>query len=331
VDRRRFLLTSLAGALAAPLTVEAQQAGKVARVGVLYTGSSTESADVQREPFERGLRDPGWTPRSNIIVDYRYGEGNVERLTSAAVELARGGVDVFVARGNAAIRSAERASETAPIVMSSADDPVGAGFVKNLARPGGRITGIANLVTELDGKRLELLKEAIPGLRRVAVLVNPTMGTGRYQRIRTHVNSSAHALGLDSQMFEVTRLDELASAFDAMNRTRAEALLVLADTIILEPSRARLVTMVANRRMPAMYPWHFYTDAGGLMSYSTSIPAFHYRSAVYVDKILKGAKPAELPVEQPTKFELVVNLKTAKALGLTIPPSLLLRADQVIE
>ena len=157
------------------------------------------------------------------------------------------------------------------------------------------------------------------------------MWTGRYQRIRTFVNTSAQALGLDPQMFEVTRLEELASVFDAMNRAHAEALLVVADTIILEPNRARLVTMVANRRMPAIYPWHFYTDAGGLMSYSTSIPAFHYRSAIYVDKILKGAKPADLPVEQPTKFELVINLKTAKAIGLSIPPSLLARADQVIE
>jgi ABC-type uncharacterized transport system substrate-binding protein len=330
MDRRAFV-TGLGAVLAAPLVAEAQQAGKVARVGVLYTGSSTETADLQRGPFERGLRDLGWTPGSNIIVEYRYGEENADRLAKAAVDLARQGVDVFVARGNPAIRLAERASETIPIVMSSADDPVVAGFVKNLARPAGRITGIANLVTELYGKRLELLKETIPGLRRVAMLANPTMWTGRYERIRTHVVSSAHSLGLDAQMFEATSLDDLEGAFTAMDKARAQALLVIADTIVFEPNRARVVAMVAKHRLPAMYPWHFYTDTGGLMSYATNIPAFHYRSAAYVDKILKGARPADLPVEQPTKFELVINLKTAKALGITIPPSLLLRADQVIE
>jgi ABC-type uncharacterized transport system substrate-binding protein len=325
------LVVVLAITLFAPIVVEAQQAGKLPRVGVLYTGSSTETADLQREPFERGLRDLGWTPGLNIIVEYRYGEGNVERLTTAAVDLARRGVDIFLARGNAAIHSAERASETIPIVMSSADDPVAAGFVKTLARPGGRLTGIANLVTELDGKRLELLKEAIPGRRRVAVLANPTMWTGRYERVRTNIVKSAHALGLDAQMFEVTRLDDLAGAFTEMDKAHAEALLVIADTVLFEPNRARVVSMVAKQRLPAIYPWHFYTDAGGLMSYATSIPAFHYRSAVYVDKILKGAKPADLPVEQPTTFELVINLKTAKALGITLPHSLLLRADHVIQ
>jgi len=329
--KRRAFVAGLGAALAAPLGAEAQQTGKVARVCVLYTGSSTETADVQREPFERGLRELGWTPGSNIIVEYRYGEGNVERLATAAAELARRGVDVFVARGNAAIRAAERASDTIPIVMSSADDPVGAGLVKTLARPGGRMTGIANLVTELVGKRLELLKETVPGLRRIAVLANPSMWTGRSERTRRDIVSSAHSLGLDAQMFEVTRLDDLSGAFGAMDKARAEALLVIADTVVLEPNRARVVTMAANHRLPAIYPWHFYTDTGGLMSYATSIPAFHYRSAAYVDKILKGAKPANLPIEQPTKFELVINLKTAKTLGLTIPPSLLLRADQVLE
>jgi putative tryptophan/tyrosine transport system substrate-binding protein len=331
MDRRRFLLISLTGALGAPLAAEAQQARRIPRVAVLYTGSSTENAAVQREPFERGLRELGWVPGANIVIEYRYGDGTVERLTAAATELTRQGVEVFVARGNAAINSARRASPSIPIVMSSADDPVSAGFVESLGHPGGRITGIANLVTELDGKRLELLKEAIPGLRRVAVLSNSTMWTSRWERVRDNVTSGARALGLDVQLFEVRRLEELDVVFAAIGKARAEALLVIADTLVLEPNRPRIVAAAAKYRLPAIYPWHFYTESGGLMSYATSIPAFHHRSATYVDKILKGAKPADLPVEQPTKFELVLNLKTAKALGLTIPSSLLLRADQVIE
>ena len=331
MDRRRFLLISLTGTLGAPLVAVAQQARRIPRVAVLYTGSSTENAAVQREPFERGLRELGWVPGANIVIEYRYGDGTVERLTAAATELTRQGVEMFVARGNAAINSARRASPSIPIVMSSADDPVGAGFVESLGHPGGRITGIANLVTELDGKRLELLKEAIPGLRRVAALSNSAMWTSRWERVRSNVTSGARALGLDVQLFEVRRLEELDVVFTAIGKARAEALLVIADTLVLEPNRPRVVAAAAKYRLPAIYPWHFYTESGGLMSYATSIPAFHHRSATYVDKILKGAKPADLPVEQPTKFELVLNLKTAKALGLTIPPSLLARADQVIE
>jgi putative ABC transport system substrate-binding protein len=331
MDRRAFLCGLTLGSLAAPLAAEAQPPANVARVGVLYTGSSNESSAVQREPFERGLRELGWALGAKIVVEYRYGEGSVERLAMSATELVRQGVDVFVARGNPAIGAARRASATIPIVMSSADDPVAAGFVKNLARPGGNITGIANLVSELDGKRVELLKEAIPGVTRIAVLANPAMWSRRYEGVRRQVVGSALSLGLDVQVLEVTRLEDVASVFAAVDKARVGALLVIADTLVLEPNRAQIVAMAAKHRLPAMYPWHFYTEIGGLMSYATSIPAFHYRSAVFVDKILKGAKPADLPVEQPTKFELIINMKTVRALGLTIPPSLLSRADEVIQ
>ena len=332
MDRRRFLLMSLAGVLAAPLGAEAQQAGKIPRVAVLFTGISSESPAVQREPFERGLRELGWMPDSTIKIEYRYGEGSGARLEAAAAELVRQGVDLIVARGNPAVRIAQRATPTIPIVMSSADDPVSVGFVKNLARPGGNITGIANLVSELDGKRLELLKDALPGVTRVAMLGNTTMwGAVRNQELKQKVVANARAIHIEVQPFEIARLEDLADVFATIARARVGALLVVADTLVLEPNRPQVVALAAKHRLPAMYPWHFYTEIGGLMSYATSIPAFHRRSASYVDRILRGAKPGDLPVEQPTKFDLVINLKTAKALGLTIPPSLLAQADQVIE
>ena len=331
MNRRTFLWGLTLGALAPPLAAEGQRpAHKIPRVGVLFSGSSTEAAAVQREPFERGLRELRWLPGSNIVIEYRYGEGSEERLATLATELAREGVDVFVARANPAVRAAQSASVSIPIVMSTADDPVGAGFVKSLARPGGNTTGIANLVSELDAKRLELLREMIPRLTRVAVLANPAMSS-RYEQIRVRVVNGGRTLGLDVQVFEVTRPDGIAGVFGSIDTTRVGALLVVADTLVLEPNRTQIVVMAAQHRLPAIYPWHFYTELGGLMSYASSLPASHQRSAAYVDRILKGAKPADLPVEQPTKFELVINLKTAKALGLTIPPSLLLRADEVIE
>jgi putative ABC transport system substrate-binding protein len=329
---KRLAVTLLVLALlAAPLGAEAQQAGKVPRIGVLNPGSSTESPAVQREPFERGLRELGWTPGSNISIEYRYGEGNVTRLTELAAELVRLGVDAIVARGPVAIRAARQATVTIPIVMSSAADPVTDGAVKSLARPGGNVTGIANMVWELDGKRLELLKEVLPQLTRVGVLANPMREPRRYKELATKLLAGARSLSLQVQVFEVTRPEEITRAFAAIDKAQVGALLVLADTQILEPNRAQVVAMTSKQRLPAIYPWRFYVEIGGLMAYATSVPGFHYRSATYVDRILKGAKPADLPVEQPTKFELVVNLKTAKTLGLTIPQSVLARADEVIQ
>jgi putative tryptophan/tyrosine transport system substrate-binding protein len=329
VDRRAFVSGSIA-LLAAPQVAGAQQTGKIPHIGVLFSGSSTETPATQREPFERGLRDLGWLPGSNIVIEYRFGDGSQERLETAAAEVARQGIDVFVARANGAVRAAQGASPTIPIVMSTVDDPVASGFVKSLARPGGRITGIANLVSQLDGKRLELLKETISGLTRVAVLANPAMSSV-YERGVAHLGDNARNLGLDLRAFKVTRPDGIAGTFDAIDEAHVGALLVLADTFVLEPNRLQIVDNAAKHRLPTMYPWRFYTEIGGLMSYASDLPESHRRSAVYVDKILKGARPGDLPIEQPTKFELVINMKTAKALRLTIPPSLLLRADQVIE
>jgi putative ABC transport system substrate-binding protein len=294
----------VASLLAAPLAAEAQQVGRVPRIGVLNPGSSTESPAVQREPFERGLRDLGWTPGSNIFIEYRYGEGNATRLAELAAELVRLGVDVIVTRGPVAIRAARQATVTIPIVMSSAADPVADGSVKSLARPGGNVTGIANLVWELDGKRLEMLKEALPQLKRVGVLANPRMEPRGYKELVTALLASARSTSLQLQVSEVTRPEEITAAFAALDKARVGALLVLADTQVLEPNRTQVVAMASRHRLPTIYPWRYYVEIGGLMSYATSVPAFHYRAATYVDKILKGANPGDLPVEQPTKFEL---------------------------
>jgi putative tryptophan/tyrosine transport system substrate-binding protein len=322
---RRAVVSGLAiAAVTGPWEVRAQPA-RVPRVGILTPGHSTESPSVQREPFERGLRELGWTPGSTILLEYRYAEGRADRLAELAADLVRLKVDVIVARSAVAIRAAQRATDVVAIVMSSGADPVADGLVKSLARPGGNITGIANLVQELEGKRLELLKEAVPGVARVAILGNPGNSPG------TRLPAASRALGLETQTFVAHRADDLAETFAAMSRARVGAVLVWADTLVLEPNRARVTELAARHRVPAMYPWRFYVDAGGLMSYATSIPAFHHRSATYVDRILKGVRPGDLPIEQPTKFELVINLKTAKALGLTIPQSVVLRADELVE
>jgi putative ABC transport system substrate-binding protein len=387
MDRRAFIGT-LAGAL---LAGEAQERAKVPRVGVLGPGSASEMLTVQREPFEQGLRELGWKPDVNVLLEYRYGGESPTQLGKLAAELVGLGVDVLVARGPVAIRAAREATSTIPIVMATTADPERWGFIKSLARPGGTITGIANQTWELDGKRLELLKEVLPHVTRVAVLAN-ARNKNQFPAIR----GAAQSVGLHARLFEVTRPEEIGGAFELIEKAEVGALLVATDIQVLEPSRARIVAMAARHRLPAVYPWRFYVDIGGLMSYATNpddfdplfaamtsrdrpesllvladtvtvanrqrtvefaarsrVPAIyearvfvdagglmsygvdnsdHYRRAVvYIDKILKGAKPADLPVEQPTKFELVINLKTAKALGLTIPPSLLQRADQVIE
>jgi putative ABC transport system substrate-binding protein len=330
VISRRAALSSLAIAAAHPWRALGQPA-RVPRIGILSPGSSTEPASTQREPFEQGLRELGWTPGSTIVLEYRYADGRGERLGELAAELVRLKVDVIVARSGVAIRAARGATDVIPIVMSSGADPIAGGLAKSLARPGGNITGIANLVQELEGKRLELLKEAIPGLSRVAIVVNPSQGPDRRGAPSSRLAAIGKALDLETRVFEVARARDLGETFAAVSRARAGAVLVLADTLVLEPNRAQVTELAARYRLPAMYPWRFYVEAGGLMSYATSIAAFHYRSATYVDRILRGARPADLPIEQPTKFELVINLKAARALGLTIPQWLVLRADEVIE
>jgi putative ABC transport system substrate-binding protein len=332
-----LLVVSLAfGLLVAPFAVEAQPPMKVPRVGVLSPQHATEPPTVQREPFAQGLRAFGWEPGTSLLIEHRYAEGEVDRLPALAAELVRLPVDVLVTRGPRATRAARQATVTIPIVMSATPDPVQLGFVVSLARPGGNITGLAFLAQgDLEGKRLELLNEAVPGLARVAFLVN--WGSGNWlavpdqdRSIMEALNRTATSLRLEVQTFAVSRPDNIAAAFTAMEKGQVSGLLVAADPHILEPHLAEVVALTRTHRLPAIYPWRLYAEAGGLMSYAASIPDIHRRAATYVDKILKGAKPADLPIEQPTTFEFVINLKTAEALGLTIPPTLLFQATEVL-
>jgi ABC-type uncharacterized transport system substrate-binding protein len=315
------MVTLIVALLATPLAAVAQPAEKVPRIGLL------DYSPVW-EPFRQALRDLGYVEGQNIAIEYRPTEGRQELLREHAAELVRLKVDVIVAAGTPPTQAAMQATTTIPIVMVSTGDPLRTGLVASLARPGGNVTGNTILGAELSGKRLQLLKEMLPNVSRVAFLWNPANAS-----LISHFNeiqAAARALGLTLQSVEVRDPKEFESAFLKMMRDRPDALIMTADTmhrLHLE----RIVDFAANRRLPAMYQLKAYVEAGGLMSYGASLSDLFRRAAVYVDKILKGAKPADLPVEQPTKFELTINLKTAKALGLTIPHSVLLRADQVIE
>jgi putative ABC transport system substrate-binding protein len=315
--------------LAAPLAARAQQAAKIPRVGVLRPGNPPPADFGQREAFEGGLRDLGWTPGASIRIEYRYAEGNPERLLELASELVRLAVDVVVASSPRGVRAAQQATRTIPIVMSTLPDPVGEGFVASLARPGGNTTGLTLDARELAGKQVELLKEAVRKLSRVAVL--RYRNELRYDVTRRDIETAARALKLEVRDFPVSRPEDLAPTFSAMSQAGVGAILVRRDPLVLEPSRAEVVALAAQRRLPAMYSFRQFPDSGGLMSYGANVNDIHRRSAAFVDRILKGAKPGDLPVEQPAKFELVVNVKTAKALGLTIPPSVLARADEIIQ
>jgi putative tryptophan/tyrosine transport system substrate-binding protein len=300
------------------------------RVGVLRPGNPPPGDFGQREAFEGGLRDLGWMSGTNILIEYRYAEGKPERLSGLAAELIRLPVDVIVASSPVSVRAAQHATSKIPIVISSSPDPVREGFVASLARPGGNTTGLTLDTQELAGKHLELLKEAVPNLSRVAVL-RPVASTD-WDAAKTQIQATARALKfVEVKDFPLSRPEDLAPTFAAMSRAGMGAILVRRDVLVVERNRAEVVALAAQYRLPAMYSFREFPDSGGLVSYGVNVYEVHRRSAAFVDKILKGAKPADLPVEQPTKFELVINLKTAKALGLTIPPSLLLRADQVIE
>jgi putative ABC transport system substrate-binding protein len=328
LTRRRLLGTLSASLLAAPLGAEGQQAGKVPRVAYL-SASSAASDTWGVEAFRQGLRALGYVEGRNIVIEYRWADGRFERLPALAADLARLGVDVVVATGTPAALAARNATGTIPIIFVTSGDPVGSGLVASLARPGGNVTGLSLMSTlAISGKQLELLKEAFPTLRQVAVLANPanlpTAG------LLTEAELAARPLGLRLRVVQVREPKEFDDAFAMMKNERAPALLVIADPLVND-NRARIVAFAATNRLPAIYPYRTFVDAGGLMSYGVDLSDLSRRAATYVDKILKGAKPADLPVEQPTKFELVINLKTAKTLGITIPPSLLLRADQIIE
>ena len=330
MERRRFIEVIAGGLVAAPLAAEAQQAVKIARIGFLTPNMAASPPHV-REAFLQGLRDLGYVEGRNVVIEYRDAEGKSERFPALAAELVALKVDVIVAPGTPAALAAKQATRTLPIVFPIAGDPVTSGLVTSLARPGGNVTGLSILDPDLVGKCLEQLKQAVPGVSGVAVLWQPGgLGERTDKDMLKGAEVAARALGVRLQFVEARGPADFDRAFSEMTRARAGALTVLPSTMFLH-ERRRLVDLAARNRLPAVYPWREAVDAGGLMAYGANIADLFRRAATYVDKILKGAKPADLPVEQPTKFELVVNVKTAKALGVTIPQALLLRADQVIE
>ena len=331
MDRRRFLLTSLAGALAAPIAAGAQPADKIARIGWLALNLATGDP-FRREAFLQELRDLGHVERRNLLIEYRDAEGKPERFPVLAAELVGLKVDIIVTTGGSlAAVAAKRATTSLPIVFAAVGDPVGEGLVSSLARPGGNVTGLSVVATELVGKSLELLTQAVPGVSRVAMLLKPDAMPDHTRRERLEAAELAvRALGVQLLVVEARAPEDFDRAFSDMTRARAGALYVHA-TPVFENERRRLASLAAKNRLPTVYAFKGWVEDGGLMSYGPDVAHLSRRVAIYVDKILRGARPGDLPVEQPTKFELVINLKTAKALGLTIPPSLLARADQVIE
>jgi len=326
-SRTLFVAALLLAVVAACPLAGAQQVPPP-KIGFL-TPPTSDGAAVLIEAFRRGLRDVGRVEGKTFILEARYAEGRAERLPELARELVSLKPAVIVTTADAATAAVKRETRTIPIVMSSSIDPVGTGLVTSLARPGGNVTGISSLSSELGGKRLELLKEGVPGLARVAVLWNPDVRGSIFEYKETE--AAAHALRLELQSLEVSTPADLDRAFSAVTSQRAQALILAGQNPVTFSKQAEIASFAQKNRLPSMYPSQAYVDAGGLMFYGPSIPSMYHRVAVYVDKILKGAKPAELPVEQPTKFELVINLKTANTLGLAIQQSLIRRADRVIQ
>jgi putative ABC transport system substrate-binding protein len=325
MDRRRFLLTSLAGAMPGPPAAEAQRAEKMYRVGILSTGNPRSAAIFQA--LELRLREAGYIEGQNLAIEFRYAEGRTERLSALAAELVRLNVDVVVVATDAGTRAVRNASAKIPIVIVSVNyDPVALGYIKSLARPGTNVTGVLFLHRELTAKRFELFKEILPTVKRVSVLTDPH-GIEQLQALE----AANRSMGLTLQVLEQGKPSyDFEGAFRLAMGARADALFVLTTPIIFR-ERAKISQLALKDRLPTSFAHREHVDAGGLMSYGPNFEEMWRLAAIFVDKILKGAHPGELPVQQPTKFELVINLKTAKALGLTIPPSLLARADQVIE
>jgi putative ABC transport system substrate-binding protein len=323
-----LVVTVVLAILLAPFRADAQPLAKVLRIGWLGTKATAEALYL-RDVFQHALHTLGWVEGHNFIMEYRWSEGQDERLPALAAELVQRQVDlILTTRGTPMALAAKHATTTIPIVFIGSADPVEAGLVDSLARPGGNLTGLASMTIELSGKRLELLKEAMPGLTRVAVLLraaNPFVPPALRE-----VQGAAQALGVTLQMLDIHEPTGLDTAFEAMTREKAEALLVLADQMLFD-HHTRIVDLAAQHRIPGMFWRREFAEAGGLMAYGLSIVDMFRRAAVLVDKILKGTKPADLPVERVMKFELVMNLKTARALGLTMPPHLLTLADEVIQ
>jgi putative ABC transport system substrate-binding protein len=324
--KKKVTLLSLCCMLLAICFQAEAQKSKVARIGILFGASPSANAG-RIEAFRKGLRELGYVEGQNIVVEDRYADGKLDRLPALASELLGINVNLIVTAGPAVTRPVKEATNTIPIVMAFDSDPVGSGFVASLAQPGGNITGLSSLSPELTGKRLEILKETVPKLSRVAVVGNPANTATALNFKEAEV--AARAYGLKVQSLEVRGPNDLDSAFSTMTKGRAEALLPLGDSVVVF-HRERIVNFATKNRLPAIYPTFEWVDAGGLMSYGPDILDSFRRAATYVDKILKGTKPADLPIEQPTKFEFIINLKTAKQIGLTIPPNVLARADRVI-
>jgi putative ABC transport system substrate-binding protein len=313
--------------LAAPLAVEAQPAGRVYRIGYLSYSSPASNPHLI-EAFRQGLRELGWVVGQNITIDARFAEGRPDVVSVLAADLIRLKVDIIVATSTPAIVAAQNATKTIPVVMATASDPVGLRLVASLARPGGNITGMSNVGSETYGKELELLKEIVPKVRHVAVFWNPANPS--HAPAMENVKLAARSLGVQLQLLEAREPKQFDGAFAAMSKERAGALLVLRDSVF-NRHRVQVAGLAAKNRLPAMYGVSEWVKAGGLISYGPNLSAVFRQSATFVDKILRGATPADLPVQQLTTFELTINLKTAKALGLTIPPSVLARADEVIQ
>ena len=327
IPQHSVLVVALCATLfALCLSAGAQQSNKIPRIGFLSALFPTTNP-ARIEAFRQGLRDVGYVEGKNIIIEYRYAERKFDRLPALATELVRLKVDVIVTSASQETRAAKEATNTIPIVMTNVGDPVETGFVASLARPGDNITGLSTLSRELSGKRLELLKEIIPKLTRVAVLGNST-SPGNADTLK-ELEVAAQALKLQLQYLDVLSVNDIETAFRAAGKERADAVIVLSGSI-LTSQRRHIIDLAVKSRLPASYARPEFVESGGLMTYGVSLIDNFRRAASYVDKILKGAKPADLPVEQPTKFELVINLKAAKQIGLTIPPDVLARADRVI-
>ena len=323
MDRRAFLGIT-AGLLAAPFAAVAQPTDKVYRLGWLGPDPTFQ----RREWLIQDLRDLGYVDGRNVEIAYRFAKGHIDRLTAVAAEMVALKVDVIVAVSQPAVHAAQQATRTIPIVMFGVGDPVSTGLVANLARPRGNVTGLSQLSPELSAKRLALLAEVVPRASRIAVLTNPTNPSNAHQVRDT--KAAAKALGVSVQLLEVRRSGDLDGAFQAAVRERAGALMTLDDLLIFT-ERERIMTLAAKNRLPGMYGWPHFPESGALMSYGVDFRSMYRQAAVFVDKILRGAHPGDLPIEQPTKFELIINLKTARAMGLSVPQSVLLRAERVIE
>jgi putative ABC transport system substrate-binding protein len=325
--KRREFIALIGGAAAWPLAARAQQPGKVYRIGMLETISEALNA-ANLAAFRKSLSDLGYIEGHNLFIEYRSADGRAERFPEAAAELVRSNVDLIVTRGTPASLAAKNVTAAIPVVMAAVAEPLGSGLVAGLARPGGTVTGLSSFAAVLDAKRVEILREAVPGVARIAVFLN--MGNPVQLVEWKEIEAAAQSTGIAHQLLDVRRVEDIGPAFDAASAQHADALVVGIDALM--QANSKLITDLATQhRLPAIYASREFIEAGGLFAYGVSYPDLYRRAAIYVDKILKGAKPADLPVEQPTKFELVINLRAARALGLQIPDQLIARADEVIE